>query len=145
MPFPTRPEEVGWKSQTTDGIGGLLKDYRFLISAREARDEAKGSPYGLNSWYCDKDNANLCYLYVVTEVPLFGWANPRWVLTINSLNSGAMPVTLYGTYAACKWNEERRQNESDAKKVNYERWATEQHQKVDGQEYEYYSCVRTPK
>src|ERR1700692_2919938 len=82
MPFPTRPEEVGWKSQTIDGINGSLKDYHLLISANKARQMAKDSPYGLGQWYCDKDNENLCHIYEVLEEPFFGWLTPRWVLTV---------------------------------------------------------------
>jgi len=144
MPFPTRPEEVGSEASTIDGIGGSGKDYRFLISAAKAKDKAKGAPYGLGQWYCDGDNKQFCHLYEVREEPFFGWANPSWVLTINTLKGGSTSVALYGTYAACKWNEERKQKAADDNRVNYERWATEQHQKIESQEYEFYSCVKAP-
>jgi len=56
----------------------------------------------------------------------------------------AAPVSLYGTYAACKWNEERSQKAYDVNRVNDERWAIEQHQKIETQEREFFSCERIP-
>lgn len=151
MPFPTRPAEVGSKASTLDGIGGAGKDYRFLISAAEAKEKGKAAPYGLGQWYCGDDqkqgadpDPKDCHIYEVREEPFYGWVSPSWVLTINSMKGGATAVALYGSYTACKWNEERKQKANDDNRVNYERWATEQHQKIESQEYKFYSCVKAP-
>jgi hypothetical protein len=151
MPFPTQPEELG--SESINFTGGFAEDrihsvglgYQLLISAAEARNKVKLLRFGLGSWDCDVDNKQHCQLYLVREEPFFGLGSPRWVLTINSDKGGATATALYSTYAACKWNEGRRQKESHANQVSYARWATEQHQKIENQGYEFYSCVRTPK
>jgi hypothetical protein len=143
LPFPTRPEEIGLKGQSIDGMK-TQREYRSLIGAKEAKEKGKEAPYGLNSWYCDKDNRDFCYLWIVSEEPFYGWATPRWVLIIQSIQYGTTPLALYGTYAACKWTAERTSKETENNRVNYERWATEHNQKIEHQEYESYSCVRMP-
>jgi hypothetical protein len=143
MPFPTRPEELGREAHTFDGLKGPspIKSNSLLISASNARDKAKGSPYGLGQWYCEPERKEFCHLYEIIDEPFFGLINARWVLTVNA----ETPVALYATYAACKWTEERKQRAYVEDRVTYERWATEQHQKVEAQAYEFYICVRTPK
>jgi hypothetical protein len=135
MPFPTRPVELGSQSINNDGFA-TRKEFHLIISASKAR-------FGLNSWDCFPDK-NRCRLYSVREVPFYGLTNPRWVLTAYTDTSGAVGVALYGTYAACKWNEDHKQKDSEDIRVNFERWATEQHQKIESQERELFSCVKTP-
>jgi hypothetical protein len=151
MPFPTRPAEVGLQGYTFDGIGGSGKESRSLIRAATAKEKGKAAPYGLGQWYCGDDqkqgadpDPKHCHIYEVREEPFFGWVSPSWLLTVNTTSGGATPVAFYGTYAACKWTEEHKQKADEDNRVNYERWATEQHQKIDPQGYEFYDCVRAP-
>jgi hypothetical protein len=66
------------------------------------------------------------------------------VLTFNGMVTGATPMAFYGTYAACKWNEDRQGKAFDAQRVSYERWAIEQRQKIEDLEFKWYSCIRSP-
>jgi hypothetical protein len=150
MPFPTRPEEIGLHSfdsngaMTADGKYSVGQGYQILYSAAKAKEEVKSLRFGLGQWDCDPDNKLNCNLYQVREEPFFGVGNPHWVLKVQTLEHGATPLALYGTYAACKWTEERKSKETDNNRVSYERWATEHNQKIGQQEYESYSCVRAP-
>lgn len=80
----------------------------------------------------------------VPPEPFFGIGSPHWILAIQTSANVVTPLALYGTYAACKWTEERKSKQADNDRVNYQRWATEHNQKVEEQEYESYSCVRMP-
>jgi hypothetical protein len=145
MPFPTRPEEIGYENNTFDGSTGSDKGFRLLISASKAREKAKVAPYGLGQWYCNAENKEACHIYEVREEPFYGLANPAWVLTASEPKSnGSVAVALYGTYAACMWNEERRQKAEEEDRVSYDRWATEHHIEIDPSRVEYYSCDRMP-
>lgn len=150
MPFPTQPAEVGLHSFDTngamaaDGKHSVGQGYPLLMSAAKAKEEVKSLRFGLGAWDCDPENKLNCNLYQVREEPFYGWITPRWVLTVQTMNSGTTPLALYGTYAACKWIEERKSKETDDSRVTYERWATEHNQKIEQQEYESYSCVRMP-
>jgi hypothetical protein len=149
MPFPTRPEEIGLSSFSASGTVGqdgysIGPGYQRLITAAKAKQEVKSLRYGLGQWDCDPGNKLNCNLYQVRETPFFGVGSPHWVLTVQTLEHGETPLDLYGTYAACKWTEERKSKEADDNRVSYERWATEHNQKIEKQEYESHSCVRMP-
>jgi len=150
MPFPTRPAEIGLHSFDSNGAVTLDGKYSVgqgapsLISPAKAREEVKTLRFGLGQWDCDKDNKMYCKLYQIREEPFYGLTSPRWVLAIESVNSGTTPLALYGTYAACKWTEDRKSKEGDDSRVTYQRWATEHNQKIEQQEYAFYSCKRMP-
>jgi hypothetical protein len=151
MPFPTRPAELGLHSfdtngaVTADGKYSVGQGAPSLISPAKAREEVKALHFGLGQWDCDKENKMYCNLYQVREEPFYGWFTPRWVFAIEGgIDSGTTPLALYGTYAACKWNEDRKQKTADDSRLNYERWATEHNQKIEQREYQYYTCKRMP-
>jgi len=143
MPFPTRPAEIGAETNSIDGMT-TGSNFRHLISAATAKEKGKHARYGMGSWYCEEDNKQFCHIYEIREEPFYGLISPSWVLKTNTTTYGETAMALYSTYAACKWSEERNQKASDDSRVTYERWATEQHQKVESREYELWSCERIP-
>ena len=150
MPFPTRPAEIGLHSfdnngaVAADGKHSVGQGAPSLISPAKAREEVKAFRFGLGHWDCDPESKLICNLYQVREEPFYGLTSPRWVLAIQSLNSGITPLALYATYAACKWNEEQKQKTGDESRLSYQHWAIEHNQKIEQQDYEFYSCVKMP-
>lgn len=144
MPFPTSPGDVGIEASTMNGIGGASSAIQEIVSVTKVKNDLKKAPYGPNAWFCDEDNKSFCHLYQISEVPFYGWITPRWILTAKSFPHGSVPLATYGTYAACQWNSDRKGKAAEEQRVNYERWAIEQHQKVERTEYEFFSCVKMP-
>jgi len=143
-PFPTRPEEIGYEASSFTGLDKASAESKIMINASDAREKAKTAPYGLGQWFCDAEIKTSCHFYEVQEVPFYGLLSPSWALTITNMKFHSVTVAAYTTYAACKWNEERKSKELDAREVNYERWAVEHHQAVDTSQREFYSCGKLP-
>ena len=150
MPFPTRPEAVYLHSfdingaVAPDGKHSVGPGYQMLISAAKAKEEVKSQRFGFGQWDCNPDDKLQCNLYQERHEPFFGLGSPNWILVIQGMQSGVQPLALYGTYAACKWVEERKSKEEGDSLINYQRWATEHNQKIEEREYESYSCVKMP-
>jgi hypothetical protein len=150
MPFPTRPEEIYLHSfdingaVAPDGKHSVGMGFQMLISAAKAKEGLKSQRFGFGQWDCDPENKLQCNLYQVREEPFFGLGSPHWILTVQTSEHGTTPLALYSTYAACEWIKERKSKEADNDRVTYQRWATEHNQKIEEQEYESYSCEKTP-
>ena len=127
-----------------NGLTNSNDSYFLLISVASAKKKASKSPYGEGQWFCEPDNKDYCHIYVVEEAPFYGLGDPHWVLTVDNMKNGATAIAFYGTYAACHWNEERKQAESENQRVTYNRWATEHHQDMDDR-VEVFHCARVPR
>lgn len=145
MPFPTRPVELGSEAVTYNGLAGADINNRTVISADHAKEKGKAAPFGLGSWYCDPVNQQLCHLYEIGEVPFYGLLQPGWVLEIFNVKAGSLAEAIYGSYAACKWNEARRQKEIESEQDSKERWYLEHNQTINHADIGYYyHCDRVP-
>jgi hypothetical protein len=145
MPFPTRPQELGSESHSLHGLNASDMEHHVLISADSARAKAKDSPYGLGSWYCEREVKELCHIYETSEVPFFGWSSPSWVFIARNGRNGTIAIAVYGTYAACKWSADRKWRAYAEERATNDRWAAEHNQKPDDRPFDIYSCVRMPK
>lgn len=108
MPFPTRPEEIGYESFSSDGMKSG-QDFQKIVSAKDVEEKGKGALYGLGQWYCEKENPNFCHLYQLHTKPFYGLTKPDWVLEAVS-NGGETAIAFYGTYGACQLNAEKKRS-----------------------------------
>jgi hypothetical protein len=148
-PFPNSPYELG--EHRTAHVKYDRQESSEIVSAVEARTKVKELKYGLNQFDDTPYNDQTQTLYAVREYPFFGWTAPQWVLSATSYSTvqyrvySETPMALYRTYGACEWNMKRINDRDDAERVSYERWATEQHQKIDNTVGPYLECKRVPK
>lgn len=142
MPFPTRPEQVGWSEYSSVGLDEPRIQDLILMTPNKAREKAKGALFGLGQWYCDPEHKLECRIYEVVEAPFFGLLSPNWILSVSDDTYYGNPIAFYGTYSACQFNKERRQKESDFADIDLERRAAEQHVKFGGRSI--FDCVKYP-